>query len=601
MNALNLFFGAIAAGDVRGVQNGLGNLLSLPNGPAYANAFGEALLMCRDSVGGKFLQEVTDGKVPDIHFYGQLPPHYLENAGMLLARSDGPTANFFSKTDASVLNDIRQAMGTARDVFLRETHPVQDKLLALLGEREALLRQHYGRYDSYWLAPSHETGPLAGWFEEEKRDALGIMMQYPSAFAQGLITLMGNPNRHDRIANMAQGLAILLAENNDSMLEAIVKAYPPSPQHPYSDPRYYGVVIKIVDPAEALITRLLFVLSQKTPDRRLRNTLTRILMKHPKEERRFRQYLPLIKFDQPKILDLAPRNGRDHLVIAAVSDLHNSEYNAEDVEKVARRLRFINPDVLIIAGDVANSFEYFGKTLDLLSGRWAMLVIAGNHDVWSAAPEGGPTSAELWEKVLPAVCDTHNAIWLEENPVLIPAIGLGIVGTIGWYNYSGERLGRPLHVIAAEKGRAVQDADRIDWKWDDITFATARQFWLRRFLSTLSSGKSNNGQPAKEIMVVTHMVPFAQLKAEVESDPRHADFFNRRAPYYFNTELGDAIRMWPRVRWTISGHNHQGKTVTLQREGLPPLEAKVLAESDTKADGLNEIAVYRFPLTKKSA
>ncbi len=277
------------------------------------------------------------------------------------------------------------------------------------------------------------------------------------------------------------------------------------------------------------------------------------------------------------------------LNLAVVSDLHHSPYNAVDVESVAARVHEANPDMLLIVGDIANCTSYFKPALKLLSGRWKTLVLAGNHDVWSAPKNHLDTSParhgsqDLWESVLPRLTAEVGALWLEGTSVVIPEIGLGIAGTIGWYDYSADQTGRDAKTISCKKGKYVQDAELIDWSWSDIEFAKACRERLESALKNLASNPQ-----VDQVLVASHIPPFLELRSDITKGNQRSRYELSNA-YYFVPSLGAMIVNFPKVTHVVSGHTHFGVRKTITRDPLPPIEAYVLDNLDE-----NEIVLHSF-------
>ncbi len=277
------------------------------------------------------------------------------------------------------------------------------------------------------------------------------------------------------------------------------------------------------------------------------------------------------------------------LSLAIVSDLHHSPYNASDVESVAAKVHEANPDLLLVVGDVANSVSHFKPALDLLRGRWKTLVLAGNHDVWSAQEdheetgELQPNSQELWESILPRLTAEAGAIWLEGTAVVIPEIGLGIAGTIGWYDYSADRTERDTATITSEKWRHVQDAERVDWPWSDIDFATACRERLEGVLQSLSSDPE-----VSQIFVASHVPPFLELRSDVTMG-ENREGYDLSDAYFFVPSLGAMIAHFPKVTQVVSGHTHFGTGATIKRDPLPPIEDNFIDNLDA-----NEVVLHQF-------
>lgn len=300
-----------------------------------------------------------------------------------------------------------------------------------------------------------------------------------------------------------------------------------------------------------------------------------------------------------RLRSLDVRSAGDALHLDVVSDLHHGEVYGVEVRALAEELRGRRPDVVAVAGDVADTPEFFAEALELFSGPWPLLVIAGNHDVWSAARReehaaqweerplrtGLPTSQELFEETLPQLCRQAGAIWLEEESVVLPAARLAVVGSIGWYDYSADETGRSLEEIAVAKAAQMADADRIDWPFDDLTFARQCRQRVARALEAASSHPQ-----VDQIVALTHVPPFASLRR----GGRQGD---HNQAYYFHPTLGQLFLDHPKVRHTISGHTHQGATTLIPRpDAGPALQAQVVDNHDR-----NDIVRLSFALTDDHA
>lgn len=348
---------------------------------------------------------------------------------------------------------------------------------------------------------------------------------------------------------------------------------------------------------QALKKRLGLILAalSRNGNREANDTLDAIRTKHPTEagliDRLIRDEIL-----KPIYIKLEPKEGRDEIHIAVLSDLHHSEVNATHVERVVARLRLLNPDLVIVAGDLANDLKHYEKMLEMLQGDWKILVVPGNHDLWSTwlaekkeaewqnrKPDFQlPTTEELWNDVLPHMTEQEGAIWLEDRPVILDNLGIAIAGTIGWYDYSGERLGRSKEEIVSD--RANTNRDRMDWDRADPEFAEARRAWLQSTLTYL-----NNLPIARNIFVITHVPPFVELKPPIE-DEKHAEWFAARAPFYYVPTLGKTITKFPKVRATVSGHHHFGNRIRIERESMQPIDAAILHEEEPgQQDQTNEI------------
>lgn len=304
-------------------------------------------------------------------------------------------------------------------------------------------------------------------------------------------------------------------------------------------------------------------------------------------ERLARLCQPAVPLVPSQVLDLQPKIGRDGIVVATVSDLHYGPVYQDEVETLAGKVRQLDPDILIIAGDVVDNRDYFGPALQLFRGGWKTLILTGNHDLWSAKllEENGrhTTTQQQWEETLPQQVLEAGAIWLEQTVVVVPSANLAIAGTNGWYDYSGEVLDRSLEEIIAAKERHVQDGYLMDWEWSDPEFAMTRRVWLEAALRQLS-GRTDMGQ----ILVATHYPPFLALR---HPDTLQKDYFLSSTPFFYTPSLGEMIAAYPKVTLVRSGHTHIGHRATIAREGMPPIDAQVVDNSD-----FNQIVIDHFPV-----
>lgn len=288
-----------------------------------------------------------------------------------------------------------------------------------------------------------------------------------------------------------------------------------------------------------------------------------------------------------EVLDITPQRGKNDIVVATISDLHYGPVYEKEVKVLANEVCQLDPDILIIAGDVVDNMNYFGPALRLFQGGWKTLVLTGNHDLWSAKTSGEnipqTTTQQQWEETLPQQVLEAGAIWLEQTVVVVPSAKLAIAGTNGWYDYSGEVLDRPLKKILAAKEFHVQDGYRMDWEWSDPEFAMTRRVWLEAALRYLSEKPGMD-----QVFVATHYPPFLELR---RPDTLENDYFRSSTPFFYTPSLGEMIAAFPKVTHVRSGHTHIGHRATITRRGMPSIDAQVVDNFDR-----NQIAMDRFPV-----
>jgi len=141
--------------------------------------------------------------------------------------------------------------------------------------------------------------------------------------------------------------------------------------------------------------------------------------------------------------------------IIVTSDTHYHPSYRSALERLIPDIAAQNPDCVIVAGDVGETITGFDHMLTLLEAfPCPRLILAGNHDVWA---NNDYSSQQLWEAVLPSHTRDHGAVWLEgEN---WSKNGLGICGTLGWYDYSARdpAINWTLEQYALGKKQIIND------------------------------------------------------------------------------------------------------------------------------------------------
>ncbi|NTU82890.1 MAG: metallophosphoesterase [Chloroflexales bacterium] len=239
-----------------------------------------------------------------------------------------------------------------------------------------------------------------------------------------------------------------------------------------------------------------------------------------------------------------------HILITA--DLHYRPAQRAAYVAFAEAVRAAAPDCFIIAGDVGHPLRLFRRTLQLFHDLpCPRLLIAGNHDVYT----GEYNSRELWQTWLPQVTHEEGFVWLENE--LVNLGGLGICGSMGWYDYSS----RAPHLSYADadyramKGLVNHDADYVNWPWSDVAMARYLARGLAERLDQLDSDPA-----VEQVLVVTH-VPI--VEPAVPDFPDHEHWSLLRA-YLGNFTLGDLVIRQRKVSHIVSGHLHRPGSWTIE-------------------------------------
>nr|XP_048329813.1 acyl-carrier-protein phosphodiesterase PptH-like isoform X3 [Ziziphus jujuba var. spinosa] len=136
---------------------------------------------------------------------------------------------------------------------------------------------------------------------------------------------------------------------------------------------------------------------------------------------------------RPQILSSAHEDAVG-LRVFVLSDLHTDYAENMKWVKSLSADRYKN-DVLLVAGDVAETYNNFLLTMSLLKDRFEhVFYVPGNHDLWCRRDgEDNPDSLQKLNCLLDA-CRTLGVV---SNPMIID--DLGIIPLLSWYHESFDR------------------------------------------------------------------------------------------------------------------------------------------------------------------
>jgi len=246
--------------------------------------------------------------------------------------------------------------------------------------------------------------------------------------------------------------------------------------------------------------------------------------------------------------------------IVITSDLHLGITTADEIAPLIAEIAAEQPDLTIIAGDI-------GKRLSDISACLAMFqavpgqvaALAGNHDLWT---HGDDHSADLWERSVPDAVRAAGMLWLEEENWLRD--GLGVAGSIAWYDYTGADPSIPPQTEAywiELKQRLHPDARYLDWPWSDIAFATRCGDGLVAHVAALDADPS-----VSDVLIVTHVPLFREQLVNRTEIPN----WGYGNAYFGNLTLGERLRHAVKLRAVVSGHTHIGRREALADERATP-------------------------------
>ncbi|GAA0159868.1 hypothetical protein LIER_16549 [Lithospermum erythrorhizon] len=135
---------------------------------------------------------------------------------------------------------------------------------------------------------------------------------------------------------------------------------------------------------------------------------------------------------RPQILPTALNGGESKgLRVFVISDLHTDYAENMSWVRSLSHKRDDN-DVLIVAGDVAETLKNFILTMSLLKERFQhVFFVPGNHDLWLRRENNAYANSMV---KLDKLLDVCQSLGVETKPLVID--GLGIIPIFSWYHES---------------------------------------------------------------------------------------------------------------------------------------------------------------------
>lgn len=239
--------------------------------------------------------------------------------------------------------------------------------------------------------------------------------------------------------------------------------------------------------------------------------------------------------------------------LAVISDIHIDLNGAPVLDALCARVRAVSPDILIVAGDIATGAATFLSTLlALKSCAPELLVVAGNHDVWTS-PKARLAGLDSWawlDKLLPALCTEAGAHLLDAGPVVFGNVGFA--GSLGWFDLTMREHLLDVPADAYRTGRfgAVM--------WNDHRFAhfddgqgknLSSEVIAERLRDRLSAHLK--GLSTSRVVAVTHMLAWDRQVAR--RDRAGWSFVNA---FMGSLRMGELLQADPRIELAIAGHTH---------------------------------------------
>jgi 3',5'-cyclic AMP phosphodiesterase CpdA len=252
--------------------------------------------------------------------------------------------------------------------------------------------------------------------------------------------------------------------------------------------------------------------------------------------------------------------------IAVTADLHFGSRHRSGVEAtlaLAEDLAADPPDLLILGGDIGAGDD-FERCLDLFTNLPCQkALVPGNHDIWVRSQDPRGDSLAVYREYLPKAAAARGFHYLDHSPLVLPDVGLAIVGSINWYDYSWgiDRLPNAaddwqerLESKRFLRGRH-NDANFIQWDKTDRSFT-------KEIVTTLAAHLKQALKWVPSAMLVTHHPPFRGLNYP-KQEPLSLDGLLWEA-FSGNADVERLLAEYgERVPLAFCGHTHFAREANL--------------------------------------
>ncbi len=263
--------------------------------------------------------------------------------------------------------------------------------------------------------------------------------------------------------------------------------------------------------------------------------------------------------------------------ILATADLHyDIARSREPAGRLAREVCAMQADALVLVGDTGginpDTLVECLRLFDGFSGQ--KFLVPGNHCLWCRA---GEDSLDRYHQVIPQAAASAGFSVLDRQPAIVGNVGL--VGSIGWYDYSmvDGSLGIPLpfyHAKLAPGAAAYLDEPHhrellAAWgsqlgerqmsmgvRWMDgqhVHLTMSDEAFTAQLADTLQRQIDELAPRVDRIVAFLHHLAFRE-----QVPPDRPDRFAFAAAYLGSVRLGEILLASPKVTNVFCGHSHWG-------------------------------------------
>ncbi len=259
----------------------------------------------------------------------------------------------------------------------------------------------------------------------------------------------------------------------------------------------------------------------------------------------------------------------EYLRFAFTSDLHLDRRSPEAAprwERFFAELGETRPDVVVLCGDIVGldkegPLRELGAALDRHVPDAQRLFVPGNHDLWQRDPDRD--TERFYAGELAALFRETAGLSLLDGAPRVLGGTIGVVGSLGWYDYS---LAAPGLVLGPRDSyeRKTFHGHRV---WNDARWTSIeddRAFCARLVAQLDADIDEVKRRGARRVVAITHTLAFAEMVRSVHEKP----LWTFAQAFHGSTALGEVIAGHAEVALHVCGHTHLPAEMRVGGNGL---------------------------------
>lgn len=212
---------------------------------------------------------------------------------------------------------------------------------------------------------------------------------------------------------------------------------------------------------------------------------------------------------RPQILSCSASGNACGLRVFVLSDLHTDYSDNMRWVKSLSSTEYTK-DLLLVAGDIAETYSNFVETMSLLRDRFMrVFFVPGNHDLWCRRPKQDQLdSLEKLNKLL----DACRGLGVDTNPMALDA--LGIIPLFSWYHESFDREEDIISIRIPSLEMACKDYHACKWPGELSSRDTSLALYFDAMNEKNQDVINDIKKTCRQIISFSHFVPRQELCPE---------------------------------------------------------------------------------------